>query len=417
MRVHPTRKDKTRILFVAEAVTLAHVARPVALARSLDPRDFEVQLAHHPRYGELLGNIEFSQHKIHSISPQQFMQALAAGSPLYDFATLQKYVEDDLKLIAAVAPDIIVGDFRLSLAVSAKIASIPYVALANAYWSAHCRQRYTVPDLPFTRVLGPTVGQWLFSLARPCAFALHCLPMHRLRRSYGLPSLGLDLRRVYTHSDHTLYADTPELYRMEDMPTHHRFIGPVNWSPDFPLPVWWHDLPQEAPIVYVTLGSSGQAKLLPELIAALGQLEVTAVVSTAGGPLPPKTPYNVFVAPYLPGDKCVALADLVICNGGSPGTYQALMQGVPVIGIASNLDQYLNMAAVVKTGAGQLLRSGTFDAARLVNLSKAMLAQSAFGNAAVALAGRLARFDSEKEFPRVINEICIEATKPGSVTP
>jgi UDP:flavonoid glycosyltransferase YjiC (YdhE family) len=417
MRVHPKRPDRTRILFVAEAVTLAHVARPVTLARSLDQRDFDVHFAHHPRYRELLGDIEFTQHEIHSISPQQFMQALATGSPLYDFATLQQYVEEDLKLIAAVEPDIIVGDFRLTLAVSAEITSVPYVALGNAYWSPHCKQVYTVPDLPLTRALGPIVGQWLFSLVRPCAFALHCLPMHRLRRSYGLESLGFDLRRVYTHSDHTLYADTPELYRMAGMPAHHQFIGPVSWSPEFPLPGWWDDLPQESPIVYVTLGSSGQAKLLPELVASLGQLEVTALISTAGAPLPPETPDNVFVAAYLPGDKCVALASLVICNGGSPGTYQALMQGVPVIGIASNLDQYLNMAAVVKAGAGQLLRSGNCDAAMLVALATDMLAQPSFGRAAAELAGRMARYDSQKEFPRVINEICCEVAKPDSVIP
>ena len=36
---------KPRILFLAEAVTLAHVARAVALARSLDPDQYGVHLA------------------------------------------------------------------------------------------------------------------------------------------------------------------------------------------------------------------------------------------------------------------------------------------------------------------------------------------------------------------------------------
>jgi UDP:flavonoid glycosyltransferase YjiC (YdhE family) len=413
MSGHQQASDKTRILFVAEAVTLAHVARPITLARSLDPQEYEVHFAHHPRYRELLGQVDFAEHEIHSISPRQFMQALAAGSPVYDTLTLQQYVEADLELIAAVQPDIIVGDFRLTLAVSARMTSIPYVALGNAYWSPHCRQGYTVPDLPFTRVLGPAMGQWLFSLARPVAFALHCLPMHRLRRRYGMASLGFDLRNVYTDGDYTLYADIPELYRMENLPVCHRFIGPVNWSPEFPLPDWWCVLPQGSPVVYVTLGSSGQAELLPELVTALGQLEVTALISTAGAPLPPTTPDNVFVATYLPGEKCVELASLVICNGGSPGTYQALMQGVPVIGIATNLDQYLNMAAIVKTGAGQILRAGTCEAKQLVALIRRMLADTVAGEAANALAERLAGHDSAKEFPRVVSEIKLQGTKLG----
>lgn len=405
---HSTSPRKTRILFVAEAVTLAHIARPVTLARSLDSRLFDVHFAHHPRYRTLLGHVAFTEHTIQSIAPQQFMDALAAGSPLYDFATLKSYVEEDLALIAAVQPDIIVGDFRITLSVSARIAGIPYVALGNAYWSPYCEQDYTVPDLPFTRALGPTLGQSVFSLVRPFAFALHCLPMHRLRRSYGQASLGFDLRQVYTDGDYTLYADIPGLYRMRGLPAQHRFIGPVNWSPEFPLPDWWHDLPQGAPLVYVTLGSSGRVELLPALVEALGKLDVTAVISTAGAPAPRNTPHNVFVAAYLPGDDCVERASLVICNGGSPGTSQALARGVPVIGVASNLDQYLNMAAIVKSGAGQLLRSGSCSSAQLAASVKDMLADAKYGSAANALAQRLACYDALKEFPRAIGEIIVD---------
>jgi len=405
MSSEPARRHKTRVLFIAEAVTLAHVARPFTLARSLDPRAIDVHFAQHPRYRALLGEIAFTEHTIDSISPQQFMQALARGKPLYDLATLKRYVEEELNLIGAVQPDIIVGDFRLTLSVSAAVAGVPYIALANAYWSPFARQRYTVPDLPFTRLLGPAMGQWVFSLVRPAAFAMHCLPMHRLRRSHGLPSLGFDLRKVYTAGDYTLYADVPELYRMGDLPVSHRFIGPVNWSPDFPLPGWWDDIPRGRPIVYVTLGSSGHAGLLPDLLQALGGLDVTALVSTAGAPVPAEVPDNAFVASYLPGDLCVALASLVICNGGSPGTSQALLKGVPVIGVATNLDQYLNMAAIVETGAGRLLRAGTCKPRQLALLAAQMLSDSAFRRAAAVVAAHLAHYDSARAFAGIIDQI------------
>ncbi|MEZ5571800.1 MAG: glycosyltransferase [Halioglobus sp.] len=392
-------------MFFAEAVTLAHVARPAALAKLLVQHGFDVHIAQHPRYRELLGNLPVTEHEIYSISPQQFMQALAAGSPLYDLATLQAYVEEDLTIIAAVQPDIIVGDFRLSLAVSAKIAGVPHIALANAYWSPFCRQSYTVPDLPMTNLLGPLLAQWLFSLARPIAFALHCIPMHKLRRSYGLTSLGFDLRKVYTFADYTLYADIPELYHMNKLPSNHRFIGPIAWSPDFPLPSWWTALPQGAPIVYVTLGSSGRASLLPELIAALGQMNVVALISTAGAPVPEGVPDNVFVAAYLPGEEAVAMSSLVICNGGSPTTHQALVQGVPVIGVATNLDQFLNMAAIEEAGAGRLLRASTCDAATVSAAIERMLASESCQVASRNLAKQLICTSGSSEFLNVINEI------------
>jgi UDP:flavonoid glycosyltransferase YjiC (YdhE family) len=401
-----TRSRKIRVLFFAEAVTLAHVARPVTLAQSLDPQQFEVHLAHHPRYRELLGELSFIEHEIRSISPQQFMQALAAGSPVYDLPTLSAYVEEDRKLIADVQPDLIVGDFRLSLAVSAELAAVPYIALSNAYWSPYSQQDYVVPELPLTKILGLPLGQWLFSLGRPFAFALHCLPMHHLRRKYGLPSLGFNLRQVYTHADYTLYADIPDLFRMRNLPSHHRFIGPVVWSPCDARPDWWQKLPQGSPIVYVTLGSSGNANLLPQLIAALGEVDVTALVSTAGMPLPDAAPANVYLAPYLPGEEAVKMASLVICNGGSPSTHQALTQGVPVIGVANNLDQYLNMAAIAKAGAGRLLRAGTCDSKKLIATIHWMLSDSSCREAAQALGLRLTQYDSLDRFSSTISEIC-----------
>ena len=400
------RSRRIRVLFVAEAVTLAHVARPVTLAQALDPQEFEVHLAHHPRYRDLLGPLALAEHDIHSIEPAQFLAALAAGRPVYDLPTLEAYVAEDLRLIAGIQPDIIVGDFRLSLAVSAELAGVPYIALSNAYWSPYCRQRYTVPELPLTRALGVTLGQWLFSLGRPFAFALHCLPMHRLRRRHGLPSLGFNLRRVYTYANVTLYADIPELFDMQHLPSQHRFIGPVVWSPKDPRPAWWPHFPRELPIVYVTLGSSGNAGLLPELIAALGELNVTALVSSAGTPLPQQAPANVYMAAYLPGEEVVKMASLVICNGGSPGTHQALAQGVPVIGVANNLDQYLNMTAIVKAGAGRVLRAGTCNSAALVTAIGAVLRDASCRDAAARLAARLAAYSARERFAGIIRDYC-----------
>jgi len=396
---------RPRVLFFAEAVTLAHVARPVALAKVLQQRGMDVHLAHDPRYRDLLGELAVTEHAIHSITPQQFMQALATGSPLYDLATLHAYVQEDLGIIAAVQPDIIVGDFRLSLAVSARIAGIPYVALTNAYWSPYCQQSYTVPDLPLTQSLGPTLAQWIFSVARPLVFAMHCLPMRRLCRRHGLPGPGFDLRAVYTAGDYTLYVDIPELYRMKALPHTHRFIGPVGWSPDMPLPPWWNALPQGVPVVYVTLGSSGRASLLPELVTALGKTDVVALVSTAGAPVPQALPANVYAATYLPGDEAVKRASLVVCNGGSPTTHQALAAGVPVLGVATNLDQFLNMAAIERSGAGRLLRASTCDAGQVQAAISELLAENRCSDAARSVAERMARFRGATEFINIIGEI------------
>ncbi|MYM31645.1 glycosyl transferase family 1 [Duganella sp. CY15W] len=349
--------ERKKILFVAEAVTLAHVGRPLALAQTLDRQRYEVHFACAPGYEMFLAGSDLSTWVLHSISGERFLAALAAGKPVYDRATLAQYVLDDVALLEAVRPDVVVGDFRLSLSVSARVARVPYVALINAYWSPYVKQHYHVPALPMTRVLPIALAERLFRGVRPLAFALHSRPLNQVRRAYRLPSLGYDLRRIYTDADHVLYPDLPEMFPPLDMPTTHSYLGPVIWSPPVALPAWWDTLPAGRRIVYVTLGSSGQAALLPTLLEALAPLPVTVLVATAGHAVPANVPSNARLAPYLPGMLAAQRASLVICNGGSPTSQQALVAGVPVLGIAGNLDQYLNMQGVLRMGAGILLRS------------------------------------------------------------
>lgn len=398
-------QKNVRVLFFCEAVTLAHVARPAVLSRALDCEGFEVHIAQHPRYRELLGELPAQQHDIQSLEPQQFMRALAQGDPVYSEETLRAYVEEDLHVIAAVQPDIVVGDFRISLQVSAAVAQVPYVALSNAYWSEYCQQRYVVPDLPFSKLLGPRLGQALFAAARPLAFALHCRPMNAVRRYHGLPALGYNLPRVYTQADYTLYADVASLYDMALLPASHRFIGPVIWSPKISQPSWWQDVPVDRPRIYVTLGSSGQADLLPVVVAALGDLEVTALISSAGGELPAELPDNVFCAAYLNGEEAVQDASLVICNGGSPTTQQALIAGVPVIGLASNLDQFLNMSVLEQAGAGHCMRAATCTREQLRKVVEEALAQTDLSSGAQQVGTLLRQQDSANNFRTIMEEV------------
>jgi UDP:flavonoid glycosyltransferase YjiC (YdhE family) len=209
--LHPTRR---RVLFIGEAVTLAHVVRPVVLARALDPARYAVTLACDDRYLKLFGELPFAWRSLATIPTVKFLDNLARGRPVYDADTLRAYVRDDLALIEAVKPDRVVGDFRISLGVSARVAGVPYWMVTNAYWS------------PYSR-------------------------------------------------------------------------------PPFPLPEH------------------------PMILRGLAALPVAVIAATAGQPLSIEPPKNVYVADFLPGIEAAARAALVICNGGSLATQQALAAGAP----------------------------------------------------------------------------------------
>lgn len=397
--------SRRRILFVAEAVTLAHVARPMTLARGLKDTHWQVEFACANAFHHLLDGEPWPLHNLDSIPPARFLASLAKGSPVYDLATLENYLEADLALLDRAQPDVVVGDFRLSLSVSARLRGIPYATITNAYWSPYARPRYEVPELPVTRLLGATIAGPVFRVIRPLAFALHSIPMNRLRRRHGLPTLGANLGRIYTDADWCLYADIPELIPTFDRPPSHHYLGPIHWSPPGDPPDWWTSLPDDRPIVYVTLGSSGDGRRLQSVLDGLTGLEVNTIVATAGRAPTLKVPDHTWVADFLPGDQACARASLVVCNGGSPTTHQALTAGIPVLGIAGNLDQYLNMSYLQQAGVGRLLRSGQADTKRVQDMAGDLLADPEARQRAQTMATRMQAYPAAQRFREWLRDI------------
>lgn len=400
---------KRRILFVSEAVTLAHVARPLALATKLEGTAYTLCFACDSRYDSLLGQLRFDRAPLTSIESRRFFQALARGRPLYDLATLTDYVEEDRRLLNVFRPDVVIGDFRLSLGVSARIEAVPYINLSNAYWSPLIPGPLPVPDIPLAHHLGLPLAQRLFNLARPLAFSLHALPMNRLRKRYGLPPLPADVRHAYCDGDYTLFADLPELYSEIIFPENQHFIGHLPWSPKVPLPEWWNDLPEGRPCIYVTLGSSGPRQIMLEVLKALAEFPGTALLATAGHKPDTPLPGNVFHAPFLPGEAAVARADLVLCNGGSPTSYQALAAGKPVIGLAGNLDQQLNMSRIEAAGAGIRLHAAAFSKASLLDTLNLGLSSSTLRDNACRLSRHIDRLDPLAKLESLLDHILIDS--------
>ena len=401
--------SQSKILFVAEGVTLAHVGRSLRLATVLHAEGFNVELACDSRYSEFLADHEFPVHFIRSISTREFLDSLAKGRPVYSAEKLTEYVSEDLSLLKKTGPDVVIGDFRLSLSVSARVAGVPYVNVTNAYWSPYARPRYRMPSNPVVDIVGVTVANALFSVVRPLAFAAHSLPMNRVLRAYGLKALAPDVRAVYCDGDLTLYADIPEIIPIFGNPPSHRHIGPVLWSPPVGLPPWWEEAMAEKPPIYVSLGSSGPAQRLPIVIEGLASLGRAVVVARAGHRVGLPRRERLWVADFLPGEAIAAKACAVVCNGGSPTSQQALVHGVPVIGIASNLDQYLNMDYVERFGAGTLMRADRVSATAVRDAAERAIGDEEMRCRACAAAAMARATRPEVQFVSAIQLLLDEA--------
>ena len=114
-------------------------------------------------------------------------------------------------------------------------------------------------------------------------------------------------------------------------------------------------------------------------------------------------PENVFVKDFLPGDVASAHADLVISNGGSPTSYQALANGVPVLGIASNMDQLLSMEAIENLKAGKLLRLSKVNKTTLEKSLNQILNNDSYKEAARKIAKEMEKSDFKKHFKNFLD--------------
>ena len=139
---------------VSQGVSLAHVARPAALAATLG--DCDLHFARTARMARFVGLPNATQHDLaETMSPERFVARMAAGQPLFDEATLHADVVEDLRVIDAVKPDLIIGDLRLSLQVSARLAGVRFALISNAHWSPELPlSTYPLPDHPAASLVG-----------------------------------------------------------------------------------------------------------------------------------------------------------------------------------------------------------------------------------------------------------------------
>jgi UDP:flavonoid glycosyltransferase YjiC (YdhE family) len=388
---------RKRILFVSEAITLAQIVRLATLAQALDPSRYEVHFASSVFPELVFRGLDFRRWPLFGLDAKRALRRLDAGLRLYTSRVLARYIDADRAVLESVRPDLVVGDLRWSLAVSAPLCGVRYAALINAYWSPHAkRDGFPVPDHPIVRLLGERLAAQYFPEAIPRVFQHFVRPLNAQRRRFGLAEVG-SLLEMLTFGDHVLHPDPPELIPMQRLPIEHRFLGPVHWSAPGELPAGFGEDPRRIP-VYVTLGSSGDVKRIDAILQGLARLPVDVLLATAARARPGRLPPNVRTAEFVDGAQACARARLVVHNGGSSTGYQALAAGRPVLGIPHNFDQYLAAERIDAAGAGLHIPARGVTSDAVAACAARLLDEPGFARAAGALAQSFAEQDSSAAF-------------------
>jgi UDP:flavonoid glycosyltransferase YjiC (YdhE family) len=394
--------SKKSILFIGEAVNLAHVIRPLVLAQSLDPQQYDIHFACDARYQSLIGATPHIQYwPIRSIPSKTFLKAADRGGFALQRRDIESYVEEELRLFKKTLPSLIIGDLRQTLSISAELSHNIYAALTNVYLSPYRVLEFNpVPELPKATLIKKRIAAKLVPWKEQSATA----SFNKVRKELGLCLLknSLDLA---THGDYALYAEPPNYIQTMPLPENHLFLGPILWSPGSSKPSWWQAWDPKLPLIYVTLGSTGAVRRLPDIVQALRSVPMTIVVATAGRVRLKNMPQNVYVADYLPGTEICRLASVVVCNGGSTTAYQALSQGTPVVGIWSNIDQYLSIRAIEHAGAGLCCSASRVNPKRLQDMIISVLKDSRYRARAAELGERFRSYDACQRFRDFVHRV------------
>jgi UDP:flavonoid glycosyltransferase YjiC (YdhE family) len=242
---------------------------------------------------------------------------------------------------------------------------------------------------------------------------LHYTPTPMLERlgAHRLPMFLLD---VGVLADRFIVPTVPAFeYPRSDLPPNVRFVGAVHQQPSAgcALPEWWSALDDERPVVHVTQGTVDNAdtsRLIEPTVAALGEEDVTVVVSTGGrdiAELRGSLPANTHVVECIPHEVLLPRVNVMVTNGGYGAVQRALSAGVPLVVAGSTEDKPEVAARVARSGAGIDLRTGTPSPGMIRDAVRTVLADGRYLRRARELEVAFAQRDGVAEIAALGDEL------------
>ena len=343
------------ILVIGDSISLAHVARAIVVARRLQAEGAKVVFATGAWHQQLAAQEGFEPRELFSVDPERAIAAVQRGSHVFDFETVRRYVESDRELIKDVKPDLVIGDFRLSLGISAELAGVEWWSIVNGYMTRFYAAPEKPPEThPLLRRLGRRLGGRLYPWLKPLALRyFFAWNFNRYRRRAGLKPVR-DVLDCIASERRSLIADLPEFAPCANLPPHFDYVGPLVWEPKMAPPDWLDKLDPAKPTVYVTMGSTGCAGDFRQALETLSGGGYQVLTTT--GRHATSLPKGVFAAEFAPGSALLKRSQAVVCHGGNLTIYQAIHEGVPIVGIPTWHDQEINLDRVEALGWGVQLR-------------------------------------------------------------
>lgn len=340
------KKHTKTIVFFPFEIGIAHITRSLAVAEELHKRGYKIYFVLAKR-----------KQSIVSSSPVTFvhLQTVVAYDALPKtllFFRKKEYispmVQKEMKFLRSIHADLVVCDYQLTALASSAILGLKTIMLAHGSGLPY---GFYIPRLyfPFNTdlLLKPFIVRFIELAKR-----WYLRGLVRVAKDNGYTK-SLD---EWFESVDFILPETRDYFSPQAKKLKLHFVGPLTWqgfSKKLPFPL--QKLDKNMRTIYLSFGGTGfDPHKLKTLALTLIHNGYQVIVTTGTICDPSDFPKrkNLYVYQFLPGEKAMQLADLVICHGGYGTLIQAVRQQKPFITIAFNPDQIVHSLRMQELGLG-----------------------------------------------------------------
>jgi hypothetical protein len=380
------RSDNLKIIFSVALQDAGESTRSLEIAkgiRDLCPSDINLEIIFLSHGSRFEGNVIKNEFRIYKCEPEisgkGFHEDLKPSSN--NFVGSKKLAIDllkgEIKAYHELKPDIVIHGFWPFASIARRmtekeipgICFLPIPMEKGLYGSSLMKD---VPDQikPLT-YLPISVRRYIMRLM-PSSLKLKAPIMKQnniLNAAASCGWTGKKLENIFDilESDLTIVNDLPEFYEGQPIPENFKIVGPL-YAPngsntiDPSIMNVLNDDSSDLKI-FCTMGSSGTKKQLLEAIEAIVSVKDSrwnAVILAPSSVCPinealafVKNKPGIYVTDkFVPAPLINSMVDVVVSHGGQGTVQTAIASGTPVVGVAMQPEQQINLDNVVLKGAG-----------------------------------------------------------------
>ena len=426
---------RLRVAFAVAFQDAGEATRSLEIARGLrehSPDGWSVEcvfLSHGSRFAPKIVNAGF---EVHDCSPRlggiSFREDLKTRFPelVGDPEIARRLIEGERRALSELRPDLLVYGFWPMGAIAGRMLEIPAVRFLPLPLHPDILDSSLLKDMPddlkpLTYL--PLPARRFIVRHVPKVLKMRA-PIFRQRNirlaAQACGWSGPPLRNVFDmlRADLTIVLDLEDFYAGEALPPNFRIVGPLFASVDGtaevdPAIFRLFDPSSDEPKAFCTMGSSGYKEHFLEAVRALTSgigkgwnsviLASPAICSLEEAKASAGAGSNSYITDaFVPALSVNEMADVVVSHGGQGTVQTALACGTPIVGVAIQLEQQVNLDNVAAKGAGIRIPAHRWKASNIQRAVRTVLKDGKYRDNARRLQQSVRGADGKKSSAEAI---------------